>query len=99
MYRSDYIQQPGRSEGVQMINFNKSASQTDMLLYEVRGRISIDRVRQMVGIHNNGIFANQVQGEAEGVHFARINVWKWSSIKGITENHLYFLVSKRDSGM
>ena len=42
----------------------------------------------MIGVNNDGVFADQVQGEAEGVNIAFGDVWERSAFEGITEYHL-----------
>lgn len=65
-------------------------SQTDMLRYKFCCGKCINRIRQMIGINNDGIFANQIQGKAERIDIALINVREWSALEGVTKNDLIF---------
>lgn len=63
-------------------------SNFDMLLHKLRGWVCIKRIRQMIGVHNDSILANQVQSETERLDFARVNTGKWSSVEWVAENDL-----------
>lgn len=51
-----------------------SASHRHVLRDELGCWDCIDRIGQVIGVNNDGIFANQVQSEAEGVDIAFGNV-------------------------
>ena len=48
----------------------------------------------MIGVNNDGVFADQVQGEAEGVDIAFRDVGEWSAFEWITEDNLAHRISQ-----
>ena len=48
----------------------------------------IDRIGQVIGVNNDGVFADQVQSEAEGIDNAFGDIGEWSAFEGIAEDNL-----------
>ena len=59
-----------------------------MILDEKGGRHGVYAVSKMIRIHHNGVFADEIEREAEGVDLAGINVLEGSSVKRVTEEYL-----------
>ena len=49
----------------------------------------INRIRQMIGVNNRKVIADQISRETIGLYFAGVNIRKWLAFLRITENDLY----------
>ena len=72
----------------------ESALHMHVLRDEVGCWDCVDRIGQVIGINNDGVFADQVQSEAVGVDIAFGDVWKWSALEGIPENNLSHRINR-----
>ena len=66
----------------------ESASYRHVLGDELGCWDCIDRIGQVIGINNDGIFADKVQSETVGVDFALRDIGEWSAFEGIAEDNL-----------
>ena len=48
----------------------------------------IDGIGQVIAVSNDGVFADQIQSEAEGVDVAFRDIGEWSAFEGIAEDNL-----------
>ena len=72
----------------------ESALDMHLLRDEVGCWHCVDRIGQVIGINNDGVFADQVQSEAVGVDIAFGDVGKWSAFEGIPEDNLSHRINR-----
>ena len=54
----------------------------------------INRIGQVIGINNDGVFADQVQSETVGVDLALRDIGEWTAFEGIAEDNLSHRINR-----
>lgn len=72
---------------------NANSAKSESNIYKpsnkIRRAYRINRIRQMIGVNNRKVIADQISRETIGLYFAGVNVRKWLAFLRITENDLY----------